>query len=308
MMIELPPKCFISQQPISGEISILVKDTLSDEIIDYIANKPFDELSLSYGSWQDVNRLIKYKDKIKQLHIASDDIDWQSVSELSYIESIHIDIGAQGKCSLAFNKLIHLKHLHSDWCKGFEQTLKNLNKLKSLVIDGYKEEDLNTLEKMNSLEFLELRGTRTLKSLNAINRFKNLRYLEIDNCGKLADVSAAVELPKLESLWLDKCKMENDYSVLESLSSINEVFIGGAMHDLKWLKKLKTLTMLRLDCRLEDGELDFLYDMPNLKFVLFNNKRNFSVKIKDIQKYLTDKGHNQEELRMTGLTFDETFK
>ncbi|OUR82679.1 hypothetical protein A9Q75_05155 [Colwellia psychrerythraea] len=292
----------------NDSLYVVVKDRLSEEVIDYIAHKPFDVLSLSHGKWHDVSRLIKYKDKITELNIRGDDIDWQSISELSYIERLFIDIGAGSKCDLALNKLTHLKHLNSDWCKGFEHNLKNLDNLKSVVIRGYKKEDFNSFEKMVSLEFLELVGTRTLSSLDAINNFKKLRYLEIGNCGKLANVSAAIDLPKLESLWLDKCKVDNDYSVLSNLSSINEIFIGGAMQDLRWLKNLKTLTRLRLDCKLEDGELDFLYDMPNLKFVLFNNKRNFSVKIKDIQKHLEAKGHNQAELRMTGLTFDEAFK
>lgn len=307
MMIEISPRCFTYSHPISGEICVLVKDCLSEEVIDYIANNPFDELSLSYGSWQDVNRLVEFKDKISQLQIGSDDIDWHSVSKLSNLERVHIDIGARGKCDLEFNQLVNLKHLHTDWCKGFELTLKNLNKLKSLVIDGYKGKNLKTFNEMEELEFIELRGTRELQSLNGIDKFKKLRYLELDNCSKLEDVSGVIELPKLESIWLDKCKTENDYSILGNLKSINEMFIGGALKDLNWIKNIKTLTLLRLDCKLEDGGLDFLYDMPNLKFVTFNNKRNFSVKLKEIQNYLESKGHNQEELKMEGLTFDEAF-
>ncbi len=91
-VIELPPRCFISPKPISGKIGILIKDSLSDDIIDYIAHEPFDEISLSYCCWQDASRLVKYKSKIKHLHIGSDDIDWQSISELSCIERLWIDI------------------------------------------------------------------------------------------------------------------------------------------------------------------------------------------------------------------------
>ena len=66
MIIELKPRCIIYPFP-DGDIRILVKERLSKEIIDYIANKPFDDLSFGYGSWQDVNQLIKHKEKIKNL-------------------------------------------------------------------------------------------------------------------------------------------------------------------------------------------------------------------------------------------------
>ncbi len=305
MIIELKPRCII--YPLSdGNIRILVKDRLSEEIIDYIAEKPFDKLALSYGSWSDVGRLIKHKKKIKYLSIESDDIDWKSVSELSYIERLFIS--GRYKCNLEFSKLIRLKHLNTDWNDGYEKTLKNLNNLKSLVIRNYREKDFKTLEKMDELEFLEIVGTRTLNSLSSFENIKKLRYLEIHNCGKLADVSEAIELPKLESLWLSNCKMENDYSVLGELKTINEIFIGGEMKDLKWLKKLKTLTKLRFNCKLEDGGLDFLYEMPNLKLVIFNDKRNFSIKLNDMKKYLENKGYDQAVLRQERVSISDAYE
>jgi hypothetical protein len=294
MIIELEPRCTVYPLP-NGDVRVLVKEKLSEEVIDFIAEKPFDVLTLADGEWQDVQRLIKHRKKIKNLQIQSDDIDWGSVSELSYIENL--SVGGRYKCDLEFAKLKNLKHLFTDWNDGYENTLKNLNHIKSLVITGYREKDFNTLGSMDSLESLELRTTRTLTSLGSIENFKKLKQLTIHSCGKLTNVSQVSELEKLEYLFLDKCTMETDYSYLSELKSIKEIVIGGEMSNLKWLKNLKTLTKLRFNCKLADGDLDFIYGMPNLQLVVFNNKRNFSIKLKDVQKYLEDKGYDQNALR-----------
>ncbi|MGX5202405.1 hypothetical protein [Aliikangiella sp. IMCC44632] len=305
MMIELKPRCIVHTTA-NGDIRIFAKDNLSEEIVNYIAKEPFDKLSLSYGSWQDVGRLIPHKKKIKYLSVESDDVDWQSLSELSYVERLFI--GGRYKCELDFSKLNRLKYLNTDWNDGYEKSLKNLNKLKSLVIRGYREVDFSTLESMEDLEFLEIVSTRSLSSLAAIQKFKNLRYVDIHNCGKLTSVQELVELPKLESLWLNKCKKSTDYSKLSGLKEIKELFIGGEMHDLQWIRSLKSLTKLRFNCKLEDGDLDFLNDMPNLKLIVFNDKRNLSVKLRDIQKRLEERGFDQVALRQERVSVADAYK
>lgn len=305
MRIRLKPFCIIDTVW-TGDIRITIKEYLTDEIIDYIANKPFDYIILGNGDWRDIDKLIKYKNKIKELRIDSESIDWKTVSEFSCIQDL--SIAGRYKCDLEFKKFKKLKHLRTYWNDGYEKTVNNLNTLKSLVITQYREKDFTTLKKMDKLEFLEMVHSRKLESLKSIDNFKNLKCLELIGCSKLTDIKALSKLPKLEFLHIDKCKMETDYSALGDLKVIKDICFGGEMKDIQWVKKLKTLTKLRFNCKLEDGNLDFLYDMPNLQLIVFNNKRNFSIKLKDIQKHLENKGYNQDQLRGEMMSTSDAYK
>ena len=192
-----------------------------------------------------------------------------------------------------FKKLNKLKHLVTYWNLGYNDSLKDLSQLLSLRIIGYKNKDLNTLGKMNNLECLVFHKSRSLKSLENLRNLKKLQYLEIEGCGSLTDLSEVAELQDLKYLNIS-FKKGIDYSVIGIISQLEELTFSGEVGDLKWIKNLKSLKKLRFNCKIEDGNIDILYDLPSLEFIRFNNKRNFSVKLKDIQQHLKDKGFNQD--------------
>ena len=279
----------------TGDFRLWIKDKLTKESIKAIASDKFDYIRINDGDWSNLDILLKYKAKIKDLSIQTQQLDWKLISKFTYLESIYID--GWFKCNLEFQKLKNLRVLHSYWNDGYDKVLKDLENLVSLNIIGLKSENLETLGNMPNLKSLILVKSRKISSLKNIANFKKLEYLEIVSSGNLIDYSELALLPNLKVLYLNNCKKEYDYSVLGQLQNIDKIIITGAMKDFQWVKKLKTLRILRFNCTIEEGDLDFLYDMPNLELIYFNDRRNFSIKAKDMHNHLTEKGYDQEILK-----------
>ena len=286
---------FIIYNPSGTNNCLWIKDALTKESINAIATEDYDGLQIGEGDWHNIDTLLKYKAKIKDLSIQTQQLDWKLISKFTYLESIYID--GWFKCNLEFQKFKNLRVLHSYWNDGYDKVLKDLENLVSLNIIGLKSENLETLGNMPNLKSLILVKSRKISSLKNIANFKKLEYLEIVSSGNLSDYSELEQLTKLRVLYLDNCKKEYDYSVLGQLQNIDKIIITGAMKNFQWVKKLKTLRILRFNCTIEEGDLGFLYDMPNLELIYFNDRRNFSIKAKEMYKYLTEKGYNQEILK-----------
>jgi len=272
-------------------IRLWINESLTACSINVVANDEFDYIKIDDGDWSNFDKLLEYKDKITRLAIHTDNIDWHVLSKFENIKRLYI--GGWFKCGLEFDKLHQLKHLVTYWNDGYNETLKNLSSLTSLRVIGYKNKDLSTLGEMKNLKCLALHKSKSLKSLENLRHFKQLKYLEIEGCGGLTDLKEMTELQHLMYLNIS-CKKGVDYSAIGKLSQLEELTFNGVMEDLHWLINLKQLKKLRFDGKIEDGNIDVLYDLPSLEFVRFNNKRNFSVKLKDIQQHLTDKGFNQD--------------
>ena len=286
---------FIIYNPSGTNNCLWIKDALTKESINAIAMGNYESLKIDDGDWDNIDTLLKYKNKILRLSIKTQNLDWNVISNFASLERMYI--GGWFKCNLEFQKLKNLRVLHSYWNDGYDTVLKDLENLVSLNIIGLKSENLATLGNMPNLKSLILVKSRKISSLKNIANFKKLEYLEIVSSGNLIDYSELALLPNLKVLYLNNCKKEYDYSVLGQLQNIDKIIITGAMKDFQWVKKLKTLRILRFNCTIEEGDLGFLYDMPNLELIYFNDRRNFSIKAKDMHNHLTEKGYDQEALK-----------
>lgn len=305
MMIKLKPNCTIDKLP-NGQIRVRMKEGLSEEIKFYLINEPFDKIDIGEGDWSDLEVMLQCSSKIKLLSIGTNNVDWDVISKLDSLERLFIRGKFKGCPEL--HSLSNLKHLSVYWSDCYEENCKNLSDLVSLDLVGFGCSNLEPLGRMDSLEYLSIQSSRKLNSLNGISNCSKLKFVEIEGSTALSNAEGLTRLPNLEYLRLANCKSDYDYSFLSQLSSLKEISLSGEMKDLKCLRGLASLEMIRFDCKLDDGELDFLYEMPKLKFVLFNNKKNYSVKIKDIQKHLEEKGFDQASLRLEGAEFSDVFK
>ena len=198
----------------------------------------------------------------------------------------------------------NLSYLETYWNKGYEETLCDLKALRGLKIVGCKMPDLTSFGKMPNLKYFSLVHSRTPKSLNGAEQFKKLTTLELEANSNLMNISALSSCKKLQYLWLVNCNRMNKGEKIASIDTLSHLVLVGQMDTLAWMKECKNLMSMRLDCKLDDGNIDFFYDIPKLKYISFNNKKNYSVKVKDVQAHLTAKGHNQEEVWNThGLGF-----
>ena len=276
-------------------VRLWIKDQLTKESINAIATKKFSFIKIDDGDWRDLDILLEYKSKITNLIINTKNLDWNIISK--FVDLEELDVRPSFKCNIEFEKLEKLRKLTISWNNGYEKLVTNLNNLVSLAISNLNCSSLETFGNMQNLKSFGIIHSRKISSLKNIGNFKKLEYIWLQGCGKLNDYSELALLPNLKVLRLDNCKKEYDYSVLGQLQNIDKIIIGGAMKDFQWVKKLKTLRILRFNCTIEEGDLGFLYDMPNLELIYFNDRHNFSIKAKDMHNHLTEKGYDQEALK-----------
>lgn len=74
--------------------------------------------------------------------------------------------------------------------------------------------------------------------------------------------------------------------------------------DINWIKGIKNLQKLIFGGNLQNGNVDFLLNMPNLQLILCNNKRNYSLKRKDFEKVSIAKGYDIAKLTNERLRFE----
>lgn len=280
-----------------NQIGVVIKQRVTEEAKKFIRKNHFDYLILDHtepGGMKDLGVLVDNKEKIVDLRINNDDVDWDCVNQLTSIRILKV--GGWFNCNgLDFRKLPNLVYLETDWNSGYEDTLKDLKQLRCLELRGCKSESLEGFGKMPKLEFFQMTYSRTPKTLSGIQSFRSLKNLELIACSNLTDISALEACKKLQLLHIENCNRFLDGSSIADLKTITHLRLFGKMKTLQWLQDMKKLYSLRFDCKLDDGNLDFLYKMKNLKFIDFANKKNLSVKNKDIRQFLEEKGFDQEE-------------
>ncbi len=301
MMIDT--KDFDVTTPWGDDVVVTVRNAspdggIPDGAMEYISSgKRFDSLILRADDLTDYNFLVSHKESIKGLSLHCDNVDWESISELSNLRHLTIG-GGYSNCTLNFNKLESLTRLDIDWYKGCDKYLGNLKGLTALTITSLGTESLEFLEEMKSLKYLAVSHSRKLISLKGIDKFQKLRVLHLASNSLLSDMNNLSECNNIELLFLNKNKKLLDYSPISKLRKLDELVLVGSSDSVSWLPKLKSLTHLRMDCKLDDGNLDFLFGMKNLKFIRLKDKKGQSVKFKDIQIHLEGKGHDQQALEM----------
>lgn len=289
-----------------GEVVITMKGAVTNDAENFIRDNEFDSLVIDPGFFEDLSFLKEHKKKIKNIRIRSSDIDWKIISQLSELRSLSID--TDSVTDIDFTKLKKLAYLELGyWLVGLEDSLKDIESIKALKINFYSLDSLVALGRMRSLEYLLIHNSRKIESLSGVSQFNNLRYLEVSNCSKLADIRDLSECPNIRGLFFSKCKGIVEYKVICEISKLEELTLSCKTDSVSWIEKLKYLKLLRLDCNLDDGSLDFLYKMISLRLVLFNNKKNYSVKIAEIRNHLESKGYDQEEMRLDGLQFPSSW-
>lgn len=284
-----------------GSKSLFLKGGISSEARIILKEKVVEKLVLGPGNWVDIDELLLQKANIKRLLVEEDVMDWDVISQLENVRAItFLNKPSSGP---NFNKLRKLRYLELFWYDDLAKDLSNHPCLEALKLNDYKGIDIKLLGNLPSLTHLMLVDARRLISLNGFSGLKNLRHCELDSCPKLEDISQLSQAKNINFLYVSGCKKINDFTSIENLKNLNEIIWGSEIESIGWMRNLKSLKYFRLNCAVKDGDLKFLYDLPELQFALFNNKRNFNVKCKEIQKYLESKGYDLEKLRFSGAQF-----
>ncbi len=175
-----------------------------------------------------------------------------------------------------------LESLHLDW-RNEHQGIDASRRLREFVAYGFLEsgEGIQSLPMWPYLQHLTLHEAR-ITSLKGIERFGWLSHLTITHARRLIDISSVSGM-QIRSLCLDTCRRLSDWTVLESLRELETLVLVrcGPIPTLQFLNRLPNLRRLVFSgTNVEDGNLE---PCLRLKSVVFDNKRHYSHRRKDIQ-------------------------
>lgn len=270
--------------------NLVLRGGLTAEIASQITDLDFNRVVLDHGSWEDLSVLRGRP--VRSMLVRGVDLDWETINGLDQLVTLELETPAAVRID---SKLLNrLQYLAATWDGGAVDWLTESLSLKALNLYGGVP-SLELLSGLRNLEALLVIKSTKLRSLDGIQRM-NLSYAEFANCSKLSELADFSRCERLSCLNFESCKGLHSVSALASAPSLREVLIQiGEVQTLSTLSA-STIEMLRFDCHVADGNLDFLFDMPRLQFCLFRDARRYSHRLAEIQLYLERKGFPQKAL------------
>lgn len=213
----------------------------------------------------------------------------QDVSTINILEHLKYLSLDENTDALDFANWKELSTFHGKWNNKFKN-LDRCTELKTLWLWKYnpksKSLDEVALPSLNELQIV----TSAIASLEGIERAKKIKTLKLDSMSKLENITALSALHnKLERLELTSCKKITSYESLSGLHALKrlELMSCGELPSLKFMKGMDKLEFISfIDTNLVDGDISPVLDLPNLKYVGFNNKKHYSHKFEEIEEII----------------------
>lgn len=204
---------------------------------------------------------------------AGDLKSFSGVGALSSLKTLDLEISMKVKELVEIESLGHLE----------EFVLRNAKGMISLG-------KLYELKKLQRLLFSDI---RKLESSGDINSCKSLKLLVFENSIIPKDLTLE-ECVSLKELKFENCKFLNDFNQIGDLKNLEslELIDCKEIESLEFVKKLKKLKYLNFagNTVIKDGNLDFLKEFSERDvYILFRDRRHYSVKLEDINEELTKK-------------------
>ncbi len=165
---------------------------------------------------------------------------------------------------------------------------QKLSALKELYIGT---STVNSLEDFDLPELLKLSIIQCgITTLAGIENCPKLQWLDLSYMRNLSDISSLSALaPTLRSLAFENCPKITDFSVLSELKQLEYLELKGKneLPNLDFIKELPNLKFLILTMNVLDGNVACL---KNIQYVDAVCKRHYHLKNKDLPKDRTDLG------------------
>lgn len=156
-----------------------------------------------------------------------------------------------------------------------------LYNLRSLVImDDKKIESIPDLASERNLEKLRIFNS-SLVNLSGIHKFCNLKRLILDYDRRLIDLSEIESLADtLEYLEIEKCSKITDFSFLKKLKNLKTLILIGdnKLNNLDFINNMPNLKYYRFSMAVEDGDLKPCLKVPEVYCI--KHKKHYNIKIK----------------------------
>lgn len=269
--------------------TLILKGYLTNEAKSLILSGDYTRVVFSYGKWEDLNFFSTEQVHLKYILIRSLYVDWDSISEISGLETLILE--GKYRQKIDFSKLINLRELHIHWEPKYSKEILKLRHLRSLTLYGYNGEDLREFNQLESLEKLELvRGN--VVDFSGIENIKSLKHLELSYMSKLKSIDGLEKLNNLTRLVIESCNNIEFPEFIEGLDAVKEISVCRlkTFKSLDIFKKIKTLECLDvLEMKVEDGNIEILKDFNSLKTIRMDQKRHYNMDVNAFKKELNDK-------------------
>ncbi|CAN1832671.1 Disease resistance protein L6 [Linum perenne] len=142
--------------------------------------------------------------------------------------------------------------------------LKNLRNLK--IINCYRLIEVTGLDTLESLEFLSLAGSGSIKKLPDLSGLVKLKTLNFAGCTQLTEVRGLEKLELLEELDMSSCESIKELPNLSGLKKLNKLRLKGCtqLKEVKGIEELEFLQVFEAD---KDVSIRVLLGLGELKLL-----------------------------------------
>ncbi len=172
------------------------------------------------------------------------------------------------------------------------QKLKTLKRLHMCGIDeksNDRKDSIKTIEDLDLPELMKLTLIQCgITTLSGIENCPGLQWLDLSYMRSLSDMASLAALaPTLRSLSFESCPKVTDFSVISELKQLEYLELKGKneLPNLDFIKELPNLKFLILTMNVLDGNVECL---QNIQYVDAVCKKHYNLKSKDLPKDKTD--------------------
>jgi hypothetical protein len=250
-----------------------------DESIIYAKNNGIKSITINpfYFKVENLDFLANFS-FIEGLYLLQENLDLTPLNDLTNLRVLIIS-DLKPKVDLKYFE--NLEILSLIYCKS----VLNLNycgKIFWLWIDNFKEENLEQLSKLSSLQYLNLHNTSII-DLKGIEYLLNLRSLKIDKAIKLISLEGISEKNKcLRVVDIYGAKNLKDYSALGHAKELEKIWIrkSGDLSNIFFLQKMEKLQEVTIGAKIIDGDIRYLKNISDVNFLDF---KHYNLKMKELK-------------------------
>ena len=224
------------------------------------------------------------------------DHDYSFLLNFLNLKTLGIGLSTTAKNTIDLSNQKNLTKLSIQWRKGKILGIEKLEKLTSLCLVDFKENDLIKISSLISLTDIRIK-TSSIESLNGIENLVNLQNLYIGNCKKLQSIKAINHLPNLKELYLDTCQNINNYEEVTDLPNLEALSLTdcGKVQSLKFIERYPALQKLSLlgNTVIVDGDL---VPAKRIKSVEHKHYSHYNVKVEN-PSYNQNVKNNLEKIK-----------
>jgi len=259
---------FRKNKDIDLDDGLIIDVSKIDLIAAYLKNKKFKKIVVN-SSYFTVNDLsfLKYLPFVQSISIVDSNHDISLVNDLYELQEISI---GDFRGIIDFNNFPNLERLGIDWSNKLKN-LENAINLRWLWLNNYKDVSLEKFKNFSKLTYLYLYRSSII-SLAGVGGMSSLVELNIDTANKIQTLNGFGENNRnLKILDIYKAPRLTDYNALQYLINLEKLRFtkAGDMKDIDVLRSFKNLKKVILGIKVLNGDMSYLENIPEYKFLNF---------------------------------------